>query len=363
MRVALALAARGLGTTSPNPTVGCVLVKSGRVISRGWTQPGGRPHAEAVALERAGQAAKDATAYVSLEPCSHFGKTAPCAQALVDASIARAVIATTDPNPAIDGAGLNILEAAGVAVEHGLMEQEARELNAGFFWVVQKGRPLVTLKTATSLDGRIAVVSGASHWVTGASARRRAHLLRAQHDAVMVGVGTAVADNPELTCRLPGLSTRSPVRIVVDSTLRLPLTHKMIATAAETPTWIVTLDTADSARKKAFQDCGVEVLGVPADGFDHPDIVAALELIAKRGVTRVLVEGGSRLSATLLRANVVDRLEWFRAPSLIGGDGYPAALPFGVEDMTGMPIFRRYRVVELGDDVLETYVVAGEGRV
>ena len=358
MRTALALATRGLGSTWPNPTVGCVLVRNGRVIARGATQPGGRPHAEAVALGRAGVAAQGATAYVSLEPCSHHGETSPCADALIEAGIARAVVATTDPNPAVDGDGIKKLEAAGIAVEVGLLGQEARRLNAGFFLCVRENRPLVTLKTATTLDGRIAVASGASQWLTGPSARRRAHLLRAQHDAVMIGVGTAVADNPELTCRLDGLSDRSPVRIVVDSSMRLPLTHKIVATADQIPTWIVTLERGDAARKKAFRDCGVELLEVGPDPYGHPDIPVVLEMIAKRNITRLLVEGGSRLAAAFLRAKRVDRLAWFRAPSLIGGDGYPVALPFGVEDLPNMPIYMRERVVSLDDDVLETYIVS-----
>ena len=359
MRVALSLARRGLGSTWPNPSVGCVLVQDARVVGRGWTQPGGRPHAETVALGRAGAAAEGATAYVSFEPCAHHGQTPPCSQALIEARIARAVVAMVDPNPSVDGRGISQLQAAGIAVDVGLLDQEARELNAGFLSQLHKGRPLVTLKTATTLDGRIAVASGASQWLTGAAARRRAHLLRAQHDAVMVGVGTAAADNPELTCRLAGLSERSPVRIVVDSSMRLPLTHKVVASAAASPTWIVTLKGGDRARKKSFHDCGVELIEVGPDGFGHPDIEIALKMIAKRGITRVLVEGGGRLAAALLRAKQVDRLAWFRAPSMIGGDGYPVARPFGVDDLANMPIFQRDRVIELGDDVLETYILDG----
>ena len=359
MRTALGLAMRGLGSTWPNPSVGCVLVRDARVIARGSTQAGGRPHAETVALDRAGAAASGATAYVSLEPCSHHGETSPCADALIDAGIARVVIGATDPHPSVDGAGVAKLEAAGIDVEIDVLGPEARRLNAGFFLAMRAGRPLVTLKTATTLDGRIAVASGASQWLTGSPARRRAHLLRAQNDAVMVGVGTAIADNPELTCRLAGLADRSPIRIIVDSSMRLPLTHKVVASATERPTWIVTLDGGDAARKKAFRDCGVTVLEVGPDAFGHPDIADALAMIGTRGITRLLVEGGSRLAAAFLRSKMVDRLAWFRAPSLIGGDGYPAALLFGVETLPDMPTFQRDRAVELGDDVLETYIVTG----
>ena len=358
MRAALALARRGLGTTWPNPTVGCVLVADGHVVGRGWTQPGGVPHAETIALERAGGRARGATAYVSLEPCSHYGKTAPCADALVAAGIARAVVAMRDPNPDINGRGINKLKDAGVEVALGLMETEARKMNAGFDLRVQKGRPLVTLKTATTLDGRIAVASGASQWITGAAARRRAHLLRSQHDAVMVGVGTAVADNPQLTCRLPGLARRSPVRIVLDSSLRLPLTHHLVAGAGERVTWLITSAYSERARKRALREIGVEVIEIGTDEFGYPDLLEAVDLVAQRGITRLLVEGGSRLAAALLRARLVDRLAWFRVATLIGGDGYPVTQPFGIEQLEDMPVFRRDGTLPLGHDVLETYTIA-----
>ena len=358
MRAALALARRGLGTTWPNPTVGCVLVADGHVVGRGWTQPGGVPHAETIALERAGGRARGATAYVSLEPCSHYGKTAPCADALVAAGIARAVVAMRDPNPDVDGRGIDKLKDAGVVVEVGLMEAEARKVNSGFCTKVQEGRPLVTLKTATTLDGRTAVASGASQWITGVAARRRAHLLRSQHDAVMVGVGTAVADNPQLTCRLPGLARRSPVRIVLDSSLRLPLTHHLVTGVGERATWLITLADSKGARKKVLREIGVEVIEIGTDEFGYPDLVEAVGLIAQRGITRLLVEGGSRLAAALLRAGLVDQLAWFRGATLIGGDGYPAAQSFGIEQLEDMPVFRRDGTVPLGQDVLETYTIA-----
>src|SRR6266705_1008472 len=215
MRAALALARRGLGRVWPNPAVGCAIVKDGRVVGRGWTQPGGRPHAETEALARAGGAAHGATAYVTLEPCCHSGRTPPCADALV-------VAALEDPDPRVVGGGLARLRAAGIAVEAGLCAAEAAEINAGFFQRVRLGRPLVTLKLATSLDGRIATASGESRWITGPAARERAHLLRVTHDAILVGTDTVLADNPQLTCRLPGLGHRSPVRIAIDRELRIP---------------------------------------------------------------------------------------------------------------------------------------------
>ena len=214
MRAALALARRGLGNAWPNPAVGCVLVKEGRVIGRGWTQPGGRPHAETEALRRAGDAARGATAYVTLEPCSHHGRTPPCCEALAEAGIARVVMAMRDPDPRVNGRGLAMLRGAGIAVEEGLLEAEARALNAGFFRRIQAGMPVVTLKLASTLDGRIATASGESRWITGAAARREVHALRARHDAILVGSGTVLADDPDLTCRIPGMERVPMLRVV-----------------------------------------------------------------------------------------------------------------------------------------------------
>src|SRR5438093_45669 len=250
MLAALALARRGLGNVWPNPAVGCIIVKDGRVAGRGWTQPGGRPHAETEALARAGEAARGATAYVSLEPCSHWGRTPPCADALIAAGVRRVVVALEDPDPRVAGSGLARLRAAGIAVETGLGAAAAAEINAGFFQRVRFGRPLVTLKLASSLDGRIATASGESRWITGPPARDHAHLLRATHDAILVGTGTVLADDPQLTCRLPGLARRSPVRVVIDRHLRIPPSARLIAEARQVPTWVVTFGSADSGRQR-----------------------------------------------------------------------------------------------------------------
>src|SRR5919202_3451652 len=238
MLAALGLARRGLGNTWPNPTVGCVIVNDGRVVGRGWTQPGGRPHAETEALARAGDAARGATAYVTLEPCSHWGRTPPCCDALVRAGIRRVVVATGDPDPRVDGRGLARLRAAGVIVELGLLGQEARRLNAGFARRITRGLPLVTLKLATTLDGRIATSGGESQWITGPEARREAHAIRARHDAILVGSGTVLADDPELTARIPGMARVKLARVVADSRLRTPLASRLIRTAREVQTWI-----------------------------------------------------------------------------------------------------------------------------
>jgi diaminohydroxyphosphoribosylaminopyrimidine deaminase/5-amino-6-(5-phosphoribosylamino)uracil reductase len=357
MHSALSLARRGLGRVWPNPAVGCVIVRDGAVVGRGWTQPGGRPHAETEALKGAGPAARGATAYVSLEPCSHHGRTPPCAEALIKASVARVVGALADPDPRVAGQGFAKLTAAGIAVTQGVLEAEAAALNAGFFLRVAQGRPLVTLKVASSLDGRIASHSGASRWITGAAARARGHLMRAQHDAVLVGSQTALADDPELTCRLPGMAARSPVRVVADGRLRLPLTSRLVRSARQAPTWVLTLATTDASRRQAFRDCGVELIEVPADPEGNLDLVAALGLLGGRGLTRLLVEGGGRLAAALLRAGLVDQAAWFRAPSLIGGDGVAAAAPFGIDEPGAAPRFVPEDRLELGDDRLETYRV------
>jgi diaminohydroxyphosphoribosylaminopyrimidine deaminase/5-amino-6-(5-phosphoribosylamino)uracil reductase len=354
MRAALTLARRGLGTVWPNPAVGCVVVKDGEVVGRGWTQPGGRPHGETEALARAGERAKGATAYISLEPCAHYGKTPPCADALIAAGIARAVVAIGDPDPRVSGRGLARLRSAGIAVETGLCAKEAAEINAGFFSRIAVGRPLVTLKLAATLDGRIATSSGESQWITGEAARNRAHLLRATHDAVMVGVGTVTADDPQLTCRLPGLAGRSPVRIVIDGGLRTPLTMKLVADAKKVPTWIVHRHGADAARRQTLRDCGVELIEVPVSETVEMDLTIAFAELGKRGLTRVLVEGGSHLAGELLEEGLVDRLAWFHAPSLIGSDGLPAVEAFGVEALSAAPKFRRLSIETIGEDVLET---------
>lgn len=354
MRAALALAARGLGRVWPNPAVGCVLVRDGTVVGRGWTQPGGRPHAETEALGRAGEAARGATAYVSLEPCAHTGKTPPCAEALIAAGIARAVVAAEDPDPRVSGRGIARLRDGGIGVDVGACAAEASELNAGFFLRVAKGRPLVSLKLATSLDGRIATRTGDSRWITGEAARRRAHLLRATQDAILIGTGTALADDPELTCRLPGLTDRSPVRVVLDRTLRLPDSAKLLATAGNVPTWIVTAAASDVARRAALERVGAQIIDVPvADG--RLSLTQALRALGDRGITRLLAEGGSTLAADLLQQDLVDRIYWFRSAAIIGGDGLAAAGPLGVERLADVKGFARVDTENVGADGLETF--------
>ncbi|MDE0392295.1 MAG: bifunctional diaminohydroxyphosphoribosylaminopyrimidine deaminase/5-amino-6-(5-phosphoribosylamino)uracil reductase RibD [Rhodospirillales bacterium] len=359
MALALALAGRGLGIVWPNPAVGCVLVRDGVIVGRGWTQLGGRPHAETEALARAGEGTRGATCYTTLEPCAHHGETGPCADALVQAGIARAVVATQDPDPRVAGRGNALLEAAGIEVTVGCMEDSARALNAGFLSRVEKGRPLVTLKLASTLDGRIATHTGDSRWITGAQARARAHLLRACHDAVMVGAASALADDPALTCRLPGMEDTSPVRVVIDGGARLPAGHALIASAGEQPTWIVSTEALGrDGRHAEWGEAGVEVIEVAAEADGRPALAAALEALAGRGITRVLVEGGGRLAASLLGAGLVDRIEWFRAPGAIGGDGVPALAALGIDRADDMPRLVRIASTPVGEDVLDTLAPA-----
>ena len=355
MAGALSLAERGLGAVWPNPSVGCVLVRAGRIVGRGWTQSGGRPHAESEALARAGAAAEGATAYVTLEPCAHHGKTPPCADALIEARVARVVAAMNDPDPRVSGHGVECLEAAGIEVAVGTGGDLAARLNAGFLQRIALGRPLVTLKQATSLDGRIATGSGESRWITGDLSRAYSHLLRARHDAILVGSGTALADDPALTCRLPGLEGRSPVRVVMDGRLRLPPSHQLVTGARVVQTWIVTVAGVDSARQESYRAAGAEVIAVAPDFDGHPDALAMLKALGKRGITRVLVEGGAHVAAALLGARLVDRLICFRAPSIIGGNGAPATESFALDRLADAPAFVRQTVNELGGDLVETF--------
>jgi diaminohydroxyphosphoribosylaminopyrimidine deaminase / 5-amino-6-(5-phosphoribosylamino)uracil reductase len=355
MRAALALARRGLGTVWPNPSVGCVIVKDGIVVGRGATRPGGRPHGETEALGRAGAAARGATAYVTLEPCCHWGRTPPCADALIAVGLRRVVAAIEDPDPRVAGAGIARLRAAGLAVEIGLCAEEAAEVNAGFLTRIRLGRPLVTLKLASSLDGRIATASGESRWITGPAARQRAHLLRATQDAILVGTDTVLADDPQLTCRLPGLTQRSPVRVVLDRQLRIPPTARVIAEARQVPSWVVTLASADAERQAALRSAGVVVMLAEPDAAGRIDLAAALAQLGERGITRLLVEGGGRLAAALLRAQLVDRLVWMQAPLLLGSDGIPAVAALGFDALAAAPRFEHLATEIAGADAISIF--------
>ena len=357
MARALELARKGLYTTHPNPRVGCVIVRDGQVVGEGWHVRTGEPHAEVHALRAAGDKARGATAYVTLEPCSHHGHTPPCADALVNAGLARVVAAMQDPNPEVAGRGMRRLAQAGIETYSGLLENEARALNPGFLKRMEHGLPFVRVKLAMSLDGRTAMANGESQWITGPAARGLGHMLRRQHDAVMVGSGTVLADDPELTVRLPGLSDPPPLRLVVDGRLRTPLTAKLVVAARQVPTVIVTYADGDALRARAFRDCGVDLVGVGRDADGNVDLKAALTALAKRGLTRILVEGGATLAASLLRARLVDRLAWFRSSGLIGGDGMDAVKPFGTDRLVQQALGTRLSVMRLGQDLLETFAL------
>jgi diaminohydroxyphosphoribosylaminopyrimidine deaminase/5-amino-6-(5-phosphoribosylamino)uracil reductase len=359
MSAALGLGRRNLGRTWPNPSVGCVIVRDDRVVGRGYTQPGGRPHAETEALAQAGAEARGATAYVTLEPCAHHGKTPPCAEALVAAGIKRCVIATGDPDPRVAGGGIAILKQAGIEITEGVLEAVAREDNAGFFTRIKLGRPLITLKLATSLDGRIATVSGESKWITGSEARAVGHQLRASHDAIMVGSGTVIADDPELTCRLPGLEDRSPIRIVLDTRLRISPTAKLLANQDRLATWIVTKAGHPGTALDRLRPTKATLIdSLPADA-GSVEVSAVLAELGTRGLTRVLVEGGAALATSLLRSDLVDRIAWFQAPFVIGNDGMAAIGELRRAALDRISRFKLLSEQRVGPDSFALYSRAG----
>ncbi len=354
MRAALALARRGLGDTAPNPSVGCVIVKDGRVIGRGRTASGGRPHAEVHALAMAGAAARGATAYVTLEPCSFTGKTGPCTDALIHSGISRVVVGALDPHVKVNGSGIARLRDAGVQVTENILQKECLLVISGFEMVVKHRRPLIRLKSASTLDGKIATSTRESQWLTGAESRRAAHAMRGRHDAIMVGVGTVLADDPELTCRIEGFRTAPLIRLVVDSHLRTPLMSKLVRTARQHPLWILHRNGADKLRREALEKAGVKLIELPSSPAGI-DLKVGMETLAQAGLTRILAEGGGTLAAGLLRADLVDRLAWFHAPGIIGGDGWPSAASFGVTALATMPRFVPVAQERWGDDYLTTY--------
>jgi diaminohydroxyphosphoribosylaminopyrimidine deaminase / 5-amino-6-(5-phosphoribosylamino)uracil reductase len=323
MALALNLGRRGLGRTWPNPAVGAVIVKDGVVIGRGWTQPGGRPHAEVEALRRAGAAARGATLYVTLEPCSHHGKSPPCADAVVAAGIARVVSALEDPNPEVAGRGHARLRAAGIAVEAGVGAEAARRDHAGHIRRMRDGRPHVMLKLAVSADGKAGAAGRRPVAITGEAVRDRVHLLRAKSDAITIGIGTALADDPMLTCRLPGMAKDSPVRVVLDSELRLPLGSRLVQTAWETPLWVIGTPNAARSVEEALQARGPEVLR-EGGGGGRLDLPAVLKLLAAKGITRLMIEGGPTLAAALIAADLVDEAYFFHSAAIVGSDGLDA---------------------------------------
>jgi diaminohydroxyphosphoribosylaminopyrimidine deaminase / 5-amino-6-(5-phosphoribosylamino)uracil reductase len=347
MALALQLGRRGMGRVWPNPAVGCVIVNHGRIVGRGWTQDGGRPHAETVALAQAGPDARGATVYVTLEPCAHHGKTPPCAEALIAAGVARVVVALGDPDGRVAGRGIAMLEQAGIAVDTGLLADQARADHAGFLSRITAARPFVTLKLAGTLDGRIATASGESQWITGPEARRAVHMMRARHDAVLVGAGTLRADDPALSVRGLGI-TRQPVRIVVSRAVKLPLTSHLAQTARQSPVWICHGAEADVADWLALG--AVSLPCAVRAGQVEPE--AMMQALASAGITRVFCEGGGMLAASLLGAGLVDDLVVMTAGCAIGAEGTPALAAMGIGRLADAPRFALHDLARLGDDVM-----------
>ena len=339
MALALALGRRGLGRTWPNPAVGAVIVKNGVIVGRGWTQPGGRPHAEVEALRRAGAAARGATLYVTLEPCSHYGKSPPCADAIVAASLARVVSAIEDPNPEVAGQGHARLRSAGIVVDVGTGAEEARHDHAGHIRRMCDRRPHVMLKLAISADGKAGAAGRTPVAITGAETRDRVHLLRAKSDAIMIGIGTALADDPLLTCRLPGMEKRSPVRVVLDSALRLQRASRLVQTAREVPLWVIAAAEVAGSAEQSLAEEGVVVLRAPKSD-NGLDLAAVLKLLADRGITRLMVEGGPTLAAGFVAANLVDEAVLFHSAKIVGPDGIDALSGMPLAVLTQAPLLR-----------------------
>jgi diaminohydroxyphosphoribosylaminopyrimidine deaminase / 5-amino-6-(5-phosphoribosylamino)uracil reductase len=357
MQLALTLGRRGQGRTWPNPAVGAVVVKDGVIVGRGWTQPGGRPHAEPDALGRAGEAARGATLYVTLEPCSHFGKSPPCADAIIAAGIARAVSAIEDPNPEVAGQGHARLRAAGISVDIGLGAAEAAHDHAGHFRRVRDKRPHVILKLAVSSDDKIGASGRKAVAISGEAAKARVHLLRAQSDAILVGIGTVQADDPLLTCRLPGMEARSPVRVVLDRSLRISGSSRLVHSARETPLWVMTSSLSEAPAAMKLGAAGAQVIRVatttePPPGLDLPGVLHAL---AGKGITRLLVEGGARVASSFVAAGLVDEVWLLRGPDAIGADGVAALDALPLSSITQSRAFNLRASETLQNDTLTIY--------
>lgn len=355
MARAISLARNGLGRTSPNPLVGAVIVRDGRIVAEGWHRKAGTPHAEIHALNMAGELARGATVYVSLEPCAHYGRTGPCAKALVEAGVSRVVVAMTDPNPKVAGKGIAILQEAGIQVTTGVLEQEARQLNEVFLKWITTGLPFVALKTAMTLDGKIATAAGQSQWITNEASRYETHRLRDVYDGILVGINTALADNPSLTTRLKEYQGRNPVRIVVDSRARLPLESKLVTDGAARTIVAVTAG-APADRVEALRSAGVEI--IVAGNGGHVDMHSLMEQLGAMKIASVLVEGGGSVNFSLLQAGLVDRVYAFIAPKLVGGRN--ALTPVegdGFRELKDAVELEDIQLRQLGSDVLLTGIV------
>lgn len=354
MQLALTLGRRGQGRTWPNPAVGSVVVKDGVVLGRAWTHDGGRPHAETQALAQAGEAARGATLYVTLEPCSHHGKTPPCADAIIAAGVTRVVSALDDPNPKVAGQGHARIRAAGIALEVGVCADEARRDHAGHIRRITEGRPHVTLKLALSADEKIGAAGRRPFQITGEEVRTRVHMFRAQSDAILVGVGTALADNPQLNCRLPGMELRSPVRVILDRHLRLPPSSYLAKTARQHPLWIFAAAGAEPSSATLLRAEGADIVPAPANELGI-DLNGVLKELGRRGVTRLMVEGGARVAASFVASGLADEVWLYRGPVTIGPDGVSALDGLPLTAVTQSPHYRIRATEALGQDTLTIY--------
>jgi diaminohydroxyphosphoribosylaminopyrimidine deaminase/5-amino-6-(5-phosphoribosylamino)uracil reductase len=352
MKLALLLAARGEGWVSPNPMVGAVLVKDGQILGKGYHRRAGAPHAEVEALRQAGEAAQGADLYVTLEPCNHQGRTPPCTQAILAAGVRRVIIATSDPNPKVTGGGGEYLKSQGVSVETGLLEQEGRRLNEAWFHWVQTGRPWVIAKAACSLDGKIATAGGESQWLTGEAARAYGHRLRHRVDAILVGINTALSDDPQLTTRLPRGRGKDPIRIVIDSRLRLPLTAKLLHLDSPAPTWVACTREAPKEKIKALKELGAEVLVFPPESGRVP-LKPLLALLGKQQVQSLLAEGGAEVLGAFFDQRLVNQFYFFFAPKILGGRKAPGVLGGeGVSRLTDTHQAENLSIRRFGADML-----------
>jgi diaminohydroxyphosphoribosylaminopyrimidine deaminase/5-amino-6-(5-phosphoribosylamino)uracil reductase len=366
MKLALRLAARGAGWVSPNPMVGAVVVREGKIVGRGYHRAYGLPHGEVEALNQAGAAARGADLYVTLEPCNHQGRTPPCTQAVLNAGIRRVVIATRDPNPRVNGGGGEFLQQQGLQVEIGLLAEEARRLNETWFKWVETGLPFVIAKVACSLDGKIATATGESQWLTGEKARSFGHQLRHQLDAILVGINTVLKDDPQLTTRLPGRKTeerkgktenraRDPIRVVLDSRLRLPLDARLLHLDSASPTWVACTAMASKDKIKVLKDLGAEVLVMPAEPGGMVSLPSLLAELGRRQVQSLLVEGGGQTLGSFFDQRLVDKFYFFYAPKILGGKTAPGILGgAGVRHLGNALQARELKVRRLGPDLLVT---------
>ncbi len=353
MKMALREAVKARGRTSPNPLVGAIIVRDGEVVGRGYHKRAGTPHAEVNAIQNAGDKARGAAIYVTLEPCNHQGRTPPCTRAVLEAGLRRVVIGMPDPNPGVAGGGAAYLQSQGLTVSTGILEDDCRKINRPFIKLVTKGVPWVIMKAGLSLDGRIAAAHGRPGWITNERSRRFVHRLRDRADAILVGIGTALNDDPSLTTRLPGGGHQDPLRVVLDSSLRLPPAARMLTQQSPADTLIFCAAGAEAGRKGSLMAAGAEIVELPTTGQGRPDLHLMLRELGRRGICSLLVEGGSKVHASFLSQGLVDQANLFYGPLFMGGDAVPLAGPLGLGSVDEAPRLREINCCRhFGNDVM-----------